>query len=297
MLTSCLPSSGGWASASESSAFDSNLESSGIGDDHHGGLDTDVSGHSGDAGDPSESSDGVSSGNETLCAQARPIACGQSITSSTADLNEGATSVLDHYEIVPGNYSAPEVLFSWTPAEATAAELVLVGATATQVNHDLFVLENGCWPQDAIEFGFSDVEWEASGQTTYYLVVDGYYEDQGAFTVALDCDAEAPSSSTDSDNADSEQFFSCDDYSLMLNVEAQLVRSCSQDSDCGQVLTGTGCGCATDDLIANDSADTSYFFDLFGEATGWGCSIDFGTSCDCEASLEPVCRSGKCSWR
>ena len=90
--------------------------------------------------------------------------------------------------------------------------------------------------------------------------------------------------------------FSCNDYQIMLDVEATLAQECTSDAQCQQVLTGTGCGCETDDLIANTSFDTSYFFDLYDEALTQSCSIDFGTSCDCDASAAPICDAGSCRW-
>ncbi len=173
--TGSFDSDSGWASGSDEGGPDSS--SSDSSDDHSGGTD---SGH------------GVSPGTgagESLCAEARPISCGQTITSNTSDPNEGATSVFDHYDIAAGNYSAPEVVFSWTPTQNTAASFHLVAARPTEVNHDLFVLENGCETDDAIEFGMNGLEWEAHANTSYTLVVDGYYQDAGEFTVKLNCDA------------------------------------------------------------------------------------------------------------
>ena len=90
--------------------------------------------------------------------------------------------------------------------------------------------------------------------------------------------------------------FQCADYSIMLDVETRLAGSCVSDSECGQIMTGTGCGCTTDNLIANHNFDLSYFYDLLGDATAMGCTIDLGTSCDCDATAVPVCRAGQCAW-
>ena len=43
--------------------------------------------------------------------------------------------------------------------------------------------------------------------------------------------------------------FSCSDYQIMLDVELKVGQECVVDSDCQQVLTGTGCGCESDDII------------------------------------------------
>ena len=99
------------------------------------------------------------------------------------------------------------------------------------------------------------------------------------------------------DNTPTSTGFSCWDYETMLEVEAEIASECTTDSDCDQVIDGTGCGCATDDLIANSSYDLTSFYDLYDEALGESCSIDFGTSCDCNPSATPVCAAGQCAWQ
>ena len=106
------------------------------------------------------------------------------------------------------------------------------------------------------------------------------------------CDGGSSSSDQSSSGA-----FSCSDYQLMLDVEVELATECSTDEECTQELAGTGCGCATDDVVANGDFDTSYLFELWDEAEDAGCSMDFDTSCDCESDAEPACVSGHCAWR
>ena len=91
--------------------------------------------------------------------------------------------------------------------------------------------------------------------------------------------------------------YSCSDYQIMLDVEVLLAEECVTDSDCDQILDGTGCGCATDDLIANNDFDTTYFYDLYDEALGESCSIDFATTCECDPTAQPVCNAGTCGWQ
>lgn len=91
--------------------------------------------------------------------------------------------------------------------------------------------------------------------------------------------------------------FTCDDYQIMMDVEVDLADDCSTDAECTQVLSGSGCGCSTDDVIANGSFDTTYLYDLWDEADAASCSLDFDTSCDCDASAQPACVSGTCTWR
>ena len=88
----------------------------------------------------------------------------------------------------------------------------------------------------------------------------------------------------------------CWAYDKMLEVELLIGQECNVDSDCQQVLSGTGCGCETDDLIVNTSYDATYFYDLLDDAATDGCAIDFNTVCDCNPNAEPACIAGTCGW-
>ncbi|MBM4365477.1 MAG: hypothetical protein FJ102_04630 [Deltaproteobacteria bacterium] len=89
----------------------------------------------------------------------------------------------------------------------------------------------------------------------------------------------------------------CEDYQIMLDVEVVLARECTASSQCTQVLGGTGCGCDTDDVIANSSFDANYLYDLLDESRAAGCTVSTGTSCACDAGAEPACVGGRCTWR
>ena len=89
----------------------------------------------------------------------------------------------------------------------------------------------------------------------------------------------------------------CWAYDKMLEVEVILGQECSVDTDCQQVLSGTGCGCDTDDLIFNNSFNATYFYELIDDSDTEGCGIDFNTSCDCNPSAVPACIAGTCGWQ
>ena len=82
----------------------------------------------------------------------------------------------------------------------------------------------------------------------------------------------------------------------MIDVELDLADDCSSDSECNQVVYGTGNGCATDDRIASGSFDTNYLFELIDEADLAGCTIDYGTTGECPVNGTPVCEMGSCTW-
>ncbi len=107
----------------------------------------------------------------------------------------------------------------------------------------------------------------------------------------LACDPSGSSTSSSSGT------FSCDDYTLMLDVELILAQECTTDSQCGQILSGTGCGCETDDIVANSAFDTTYLYDLYDEAAAAGCSYSAPTTCACPAATGTSCDAGTCAWR
>ena len=88
----------------------------------------------------------------------------------------------------------------------------------------------------------------------------------------------------------------CEDYELMIQVDLDLADDCTTDYECAEILSGTGCGCPTDDRIASINYDTSFFYDMQEEAEGEGCSIDYETDCRCVSSAQPICLSGNCRW-
>ena len=81
-----------------------------------------------------------------------------------------------------------------------------------------------------------------------------------------------------------------------MNEELAAIRSCSLDSECGQALLGTSCGC-THDLVARLDADTTRFYELMmTQIDGRTCS-NFGSDCDCPRADGFECDNGLCGWR
>jgi hypothetical protein len=119
------------------------------------------------------------------CQQA-PIACGGIVVGDTAE----GRAQLDGYSCNVGNYGAPEVIYEWVADRSGPVEWALLGATPTEVNHDVVVLEGafGLATGQCSDWGANSVAFDAVAGRTYFLVVDGYGNDAGAFTAALTCD-------------------------------------------------------------------------------------------------------------
>lgn len=88
----------------------------------------------------------------------------------------------------------------------------------------------------------------------------------------------------------------CGDVTQALESELATIQSCTQASQCGQVLEGTSCGC-TRDLVARNDANTTSFFLIVTRGRALGCpATDFGTPCDCPAADGFACVAGRCTW-
>ena len=88
---------------------------------------------------------------------------------------------------------------------------------------------------------------------------------------------------------------SCADVEAALVAETTAIRSCTDGDECGQVLTGTSCGC-TRDWVARNDADTARFYELVAEAVALGCELDFTSTCDCPETDGYACVDQVCTW-
>ncbi len=137
------------------------------------------------------------------CAPVTELACGSHAVGDTSDFNSGATDVLDSYPIAVGNYDAPEVTYSFKASTDGLVSFQFVDPDPTAVDHDIFLLfgDIGCNVDSAIERGHSSLSFMAEAGEEYYLVVDGYDGDEGAYEVAVECDASSSSSTSSPDPA------------------------------------------------------------------------------------------------
>jgi hypothetical protein len=85
----------------------------------------------------------------------------------------------------------------------------------------------------------------------------------------------------------------CEDIESDYAAELAAVQSCTEDAECGQVLTGTSCGC-TRDLVARLDADTTALYALIDE--GQACALPLTSVCDCPSTKGYTCADGVCAW-
>lgn len=87
----------------------------------------------------------------------------------------------------------------------------------------------------------------------------------------------------------------CVDIEADYAAELEAVQTCTEAAECGQVLTGTSCGC-TRNLVARDDADTTAFYALMDEAVAEECAIGGTSVCDCPAAVGFDCVDHRCVW-
>ena len=88
--------------------------------------------------------------------------------------------------------------------------------------------------------------------------------------------------------------FSCSELQAQYEAERASIQSCTEDAECGQVLTGTSCGC-TRNLVARNDADTTGFYNLQGQLGAMSCDLGGGT-CDCPEADGFKCEDSVCTW-
>lgn len=87
---------------------------------------------------------------------------------------------------------------------------------------------------------------------------------------------------------------SCDTLIANADREYKVIASCTADSDCGQVLRGTSCGC-TQDRIARRDADSTKFYEAWHALEALE-SCRLLSTCVCPEADGFKCSAGLCGW-
>jgi len=127
------------------------------------------------------------------CAPAAIVSCGDRISGDTAEGIPDTTSVFDGYSCSVGDYGASEITFAFEVDHDSEVTVEFEGATPTEVNHDIFVLESPpssytCAATSCLTMGFNAATFDAVAGSTYYLVIDGDTKSPGSFEASINCD-------------------------------------------------------------------------------------------------------------
>lgn len=124
------------------------------------------------------------------CAPVAMLSCGDTVLGDSLNPNDGITDVIDGYPVSIGHYGGPEIAWAFQAQLTEEVTFELVDPRPTVINHDLFVLSAGdgtCQSANAVERGFNAVSFEAEAGRTYFLLLDSFADDGGAFEAHLDC--------------------------------------------------------------------------------------------------------------
>lgn len=86
----------------------------------------------------------------------------------------------------------------------------------------------------------------------------------------------------------------CEEAYDAVAAEQDVIQSCTEAAECGQVLTGTSCGC-TRNLVARTDADTTRFYELLDIQEDLECG-GFVSTCDCPPANGFACIDETCTW-
>jgi hypothetical protein len=172
-----------------------------------------------------------STGCAQACTAAGTIACGQTVSGTTAGRTSAiGTSTCGLYEV-----TGPEMIYSFTAQQAGAVTFRLSGLTA---DLDLFVLEGSCSSDRCIGYSATiDQELvvvDVVAGRTYYVVVDGFLGASGSFTLNAACSGTPVENCTNGRDDDGDGLVDC------------------ADSACA----GTS-GCTTGDDVYEDNDDAT----------------------------------------
>ncbi|MCO4768562.1 MAG: hypothetical protein KDA24_00925 [Deltaproteobacteria bacterium] len=129
------------------------------------------------------------------CAPASFLYCGNTVEGDTTDWNTGITDVIDGYPVSVGSYAGGEIAWAFRATVTETASFSLIDPEPTVINHDIFILEAGsegtCQSADAVARGFNSIDFDVVAGNTYFVVLDSFEGEGGAFSAELSCTGEA----------------------------------------------------------------------------------------------------------
>jgi uncharacterized protein (TIGR03382 family) len=115
------------------------------------------------------------------CAVKQPLHCDDVLELDTAD----GINAVEKYDCAGWTESGPELGFSF---DTDVEDFVIVTIESEgSLDHDLFLLEGTCLPDNCTEYGSSSIEFNPVPGNHYFLVVDGYGGDVGSLTMTVWC--------------------------------------------------------------------------------------------------------------
>jgi murein DD-endopeptidase MepM/ murein hydrolase activator NlpD len=149
---------------------------------------------SGDASGPGSTGGCSGSDGSSLpqCAAVATLQCDSVVSGDTSDPNGGSSYEIEHYPEFVGNYSGPEVGYLFVAPSGGEVRLRLLGADPQVNDQDIIVLEanSPCHSDYAQQRGFNSMIIDVQAGASYFILVDGFDGDAGAFQLELSCELE-----------------------------------------------------------------------------------------------------------
>ena len=118
------------------------------------------------------------------------VGCDGTVSGSTAGGPVENQNQVDAWPINVGNYSGPEVAFTFIAPFSGTVIFAFVDPEPTELDQDIIVLHSPTGivdPEDAIAWGPNAVEVEVVAGEIYIVVIDGYDGAAGAFEMETEC--------------------------------------------------------------------------------------------------------------
>ena len=188
-----------------------------------------------------------------VCEPAWNLACGE--TDSWSNYSFGSTDLIDGYDCNGYGYAAPEYTYVFV---APVSKTITVKLAEETAETDILVLTSGdegeCLPENCVDWGMSEVTFEAVAGETYYLVVDGFAGAEGSYTITVECPPDVEVDCGDDVDNDDDDLTDCDDD------DCKFTEACSDGCDPWLYPFEVGCGFEEDyfnySFFATDNADT-----------------------------------------
>ncbi len=184
------------------------------------------------------------------CTAAWDLECGDEDRWSTS--NFGATDTIDYYSCVSWQEDGPEYAYSFVAPQSGPVTVTLSELDSGQ-DLDIFVLtdDGTCDSANCVAYGSLSANFDATAGETYYILVDGFYGDEGNYTVDLACGGGTCGDGVlnTGEACDDNNTTDCDGCSASCTLEecGNGVVECGETCDDGNTVAGDGCSATCQD--------------------------------------------------
>ncbi len=189
------------------------------------------------------------------CEAAFTLSCGSIDTWATDSF--GSTKVVEEYSCSTDTFPGGEYTYLFNAPQSGTVTVTLSNEDTITDIHVLEQTDAGCDPTACIATGYSSTSFQATEGTTYYLVVDGYLDAEGGYTINVDCAPASEAVCDDGEDDDLDGLTDCADDDCALDAaclpaqcEPAWTLTCGSQDSWGNYLFGatdvldgyTGCG-------------------------------------------------------